>query len=177
MSVETEFRALVRSEVESQLKPLQRAIEAMQESLAISRQLESSLAPVARAFAQVLQGTTTSAAPASTSTVKRGPGRPRKALPTTNGAAMVASVSPRATAAPAKGRPGRKKSTEAARACAIRGCKRPARAKGYCAAHYQKLRMLTTRGQRPSAWIDFPAPQSVDDLKLPRGRAAVQARA
>lgn len=172
MSVETEFRALVRSEVESQLKPLQRAIEAMQESLAISRQLESSLAPVARAFAQVLQGTEAVAAVPG----KRGPGRPRKVLPATSNA-IVASVAPRATASAAKGRPGRKKSTEAARACAIRGCKRPARAKGYCAAHYQKLRMLSTRNQRPSAWVDFPAPQSVEDLKLPRGRAAAKANA
>lgn len=171
MSVETEFRALVRSEVESQLKPLQRAIEAMQESLAISRQLESSLAPVARAFAQVLQGTESSA---SAVPAKRGPGRPRKVQVTSN--AMTATVAPRTAINGVKGKPGRKKSTEAERACAIRGCRRPARAKGYCAAHYQKLRMLTTRNQRPAAWIDFPAPQSVDDLKLPRGRAAVKAR-
>jgi len=171
MSVENEFRALVRGEVESQLKPLQRAIEAMQESLAISRQLESSLAPVARAFAQVLQGTES----AGSAPVKRGPGRPRKAL-SAGSNAIVATVAPRSATNAVKGKPGRKKSTEAARACAIRGCKRPARAKGYCAAHYQKLRMLSTRNQRPAAWVDFPAPQSVDDLKLPRGRAAVNAR-
>src|SRR5690606_35525247 len=158
MSVETEFRALVRHEVEAQLKPLQQTIAQLQESLAISRQLESTIAPVARAFAQVLGGE----AP-----VKRGPGRPRKNE-------FVASSTTSSAGRSAR-KPGRRKSTEAARACGIRGCERPARAKGYCAAHYQKLRMLTTRGERPSAWEDFPAPQSVEDIKLPRGRAAAEA--
>lgn len=160
MSVETEFRALVRNEVEAQLKPLQQTIAQLQESLAISRQLESTIAPVARAFAQVLGGET----PAPQ---KRGPGRPRKnefvAAPTTSTSSRTAR------------KPGRRKATDATRACGIKGCQRPARAKGYCAAHYQKLRMLTTRGDRPNAWIDFPAPQSVEDIKLPRGRAAAKA--
>lgn len=157
MSVEREFRALVRNEIEAQLKPLQKTIEQLQESLALSRQLESSLAPVVRGFAQALQGT-------EIVPVKRGPGRPRK-----NG--LVAAV----PAAKTGRKPGRRKSTDGARACGIRGCTRPARAKGYCAAHYQKLRMLTTRGDRPNAWVDFPEPQSVEDIKLPRGRAAAKA--
>jgi hypothetical protein len=60
--------------------------------------------------------------------------------------------------------------------CAIRGCRRPARTKGYCAAHYQKLRMLTRTNRRPATWTDFASPGSVEDVVLPRGRAAVKAR-
>lgn len=59
-----------------------------------------------------------------------------------------------------------------ARGCAIIGCRNPNRTKGYCAAHYQKLRMLTKTNRRPAAWKDNAAPGTVADLKLPRGRAA-----
>src|SRR5919106_1189383 len=62
------------------------------------------------------------------------------------------------------------------RGCAIRSCRRPARTKGYCAAHYQKLRMLTRTNRRPSAWVDFAPQGSVDDVVLPRGRAAAKAK-
>jgi hypothetical protein len=61
-------------------------------------------------------------------------------------------------------------------ACAIIGCPRPSRSKGYCAAHYQKMRNLTKSNRLPSAWTDSPKPQSVDDIKLPRGRAAQKAK-
>ncbi len=57
-------------------------------------------------------------------------------------------------------------------ACAIIGCKRPSRTKGYCSPHYQKLRMLSRSNRRPSDWKDYAPPQSVADLVLPRGRAA-----
>jgi histone H1/5 len=61
------------------------------------------------------------------------------------------------------------------RACAVIGCKRPSRSKGYCSAHYQKLRLLIRTGRRPSDWVDDASPQSARELKLPRGRAASQA--
>lgn len=57
-------------------------------------------------------------------------------------------------------------------ACAIIGCKRPSRTKGYCSAHYQKARMLSRSNRRPADWKDYAPPQSVTDLVLPRGRAA-----
>ena len=60
--------------------------------------------------------------------------------------------------------------------CAIIGCKNPGRTKGYCSAHYQKLRMLIRTHRRPDAWADFAAPNSVADLVLPRGRAAKKAK-
>jgi hypothetical protein len=76
-----------------------------------------------------------------------------------------------------RGRTGKQAQTEEnGRGCAIRGCRRPARTKGYCAAHYQKLRMLTRTGRRPTSWIDFASAGSVEDVVLPRGRAAAKAR-
>jgi len=72
----------------------------------------------------------------------------------------------------AAGRRGRRTRLPAGGACAIIGCKRPSRTKGYCSAHYQKLRMLSRSDRRPADWKDYAAPQSVTDLVLPRGRAA-----
>lgn len=88
-----------------------------------------------------------------------------------------------ATAGAKKGRRGRPPRSQSASAaggeagCGIKGCMRPPRSKGYCAAHYQKLRTLSLRGERPAGWVDFPAPGSVDDVVLPRGRAAAKAKA
>jgi hypothetical protein len=72
----------------------------------------------------------------------------------------------------ATGRRGRRTRLPAGGACAIIGCKRPSRTKGYCSAHYQKLRMLSRSNRRPGDWKDYAPPQSVTDLVLPRGRAA-----
>ncbi|MET0403972.1 MAG: hypothetical protein ABW123_16290 [Cystobacter sp.] len=68
--------------------------------------------------------------------------------------------------------PASRASSEAGRRCAVIGCKRPARSKGYCSAHYQKLRLLVKSGRRPSAWVDDASSQSVEEVVLPRGRAA-----
>jgi hypothetical protein len=67
-------------------------------------------------------------------------------------------------------------SSEGGRRCAVTGCKRPARSKGYCSAHYQKLRLLVKSGRRPASWVDDAAPQSVNEVVLPRGRAASKGR-
>lgn len=92
--------------------------------------------------------------------IKRGPGRPAK-VP-----ALVVR----------KGKPGRKPSGEL-RMCALQGCKRPARSKGYCAAHYQKYRMLSKTNRLPSDWVEDAAPGTVKNLVLPRGRAGAKALA
>ena len=63
------------------------------------------------------------------------------------------------------------------RQCAVVGCDRPARSKGYCAAHYQKYRMLSLSGRLPASWVDDAAPQSVENIVLPRGRAGAKALA
>ena len=96
--------------------------------------------------------------------VKRGPGRPLKnafALP--------------ARAARGGGR-GRRASGET-RECAVIDCGRPARSKGYCAAHYQKFRMLDRTGRLPSDWVADASPNSVKNIALPRGRAGAKALA
>jgi hypothetical protein len=66
--------------------------------------------------------------------------------------------------------------SEGGRRCAVIGCKRPARSKGYCSAHYQKLRLLVKSGRRPASWVDDASSQSVAEVVLPRGRAASKAR-
>lgn len=91
--------------------------------------------------------------------LKRGPGRPPK---------VVVVVG-------RKGKPGRKAGES--RLCALQGCKRPARSKGYCAAHYQKYRMLAKTDRLPADWVENAAPGSVKNLVLPRGRAGAKALA
>lgn len=97
--------------------------------------------------------------------IKRGPGRPPKsafALPARRGARG--------------GGKGRRASGET-RECAVIDCGRPARSKGYCAAHYQKFRMLDRTGRLPSDWVADAAPNSVQNIALPRGRAGAKALA
>jgi len=69
------------------------------------------------------------------------------------------------------------KVVEAGRNCAIITCKRAARSKGYCAAHYQKFRMLSRTGRLPNSWVEHATPCSVEDVMLPRGRAGARALA
>ncbi len=97
--------------------------------------------------------------------LKRGPGRPKKLV------------------LPARG-PGRPKGSTSAtrvenadRHCAVIGCRRPARSKGFCAAHYQKYRMLSRSDRLPPGWVDDAAPHSVHNVVLPRGRAGAKALA
>ena len=68
-------------------------------------------------------------------------------------------------------------SEEGPRNCALEDCGRPARSKGYCAAHYQKFRMLQKTGRLPSDWTEFAAEGSVKNITLPRGRAGAKALA
>jgi hypothetical protein len=72
---------------------------------------------------------------------------------------------------------GTEKVSDTGRNCAIVTCKRAARSKGYCAAHYQKFRMLARTGRLPSAWVEHANPCSVEDVVLPRGRAGARALA
>lgn len=97
--------------------------------------------------------------------IKRGPGRPPKAL--TAGAAP----SPSSATGARRGR----RSENSGRACAVIGCGRDARSKGYCAAHYQKYRMLDRTGRLPPGWVSDAQPNSVENIALPRGRAGAAA--
>ncbi|MFE8603734.1 cell wall protein [Archangium violaceum] len=166
MSVDKAFREMVRNEIELQLKPLRDLVsrlEAGTADLDRLRTVAEQLAPLAGAVGPlfgVSAGSRGSPAPA-----RRGPGRPARAAP----APVAASGGKKR---------GRKPSSEGgARECAIKGCGKPSRTKGYCAAHYQKLRMLEKTNRRPNNWVDYAEPNSVEDIKLPRGRAAAKALA
>ncbi len=93
------------------------------------------------------------------------------------GAAARRPKAPKAGAKRKPGRPAAAASSRSTHACAVIGCKRPSRSKGYCAAHYQKQRMLTKTHRLPADWVDGAAPQSVKDIVLPRGRAGARALA
>jgi hypothetical protein len=70
-----------------------------------------------------------------------------------------------------------KSSTGEGAECAIMECGRAARSKGYCAAHYQKFRMLEKTDRLPADWKEYAPPGSVKNLALPRGRAGAKALA
>ncbi|SEU22692.1 cell wall protein [Stigmatella erecta] len=166
MSVDKAFREMIRNEIEVQLKPLRAVVSRLEAGTADLESLRSvveRLAPVAQAISPLF-GTQ------APKTGKRPPGRPPRA------AAPAASSASSSSGSTGKRR-GRKPSEDGARECAIRGCGSPSRTKGYCAAHYQKLRMLTKTNRRPSAWVDYAPANSVEDVKLPRGRAAAKALA
>lgn len=178
MSIANELGEMFRRELQSQLVPLQQAVNRLEEGLEALDMLRSvtfRLAPLTSrlgALAGVRPAATTrQAAVLPAPAVKRGkPGRRPTAqvelpLVATRGAVAKAPV------AVARGA----KTADGSRSCAIIGCKRPSRSKGYCSAHYQKLRLLMRTDRRPTAWVDDARPQSVQDVKLPRGRAASKA--
>lgn len=141
MSVDKMLREMVADEVARAIGPLTAAVAQLQQNGAVIERL-------AAALGQPL---------------KRGPGRPPKAL------SLSAGTGKR------RGRPpGRKAS---GRACAVKGCGKKMRSKGYCAAHYQKFRMLERTNRLPSDWVADAAPNSVKNVKLPRGRAGAKALA
>lgn len=128
----------------------------------VQAEVERAIGPLAGALQQqgeVLQRF----AAAFGAPLKRGPGRPPKLF------------SAKAVVGTAKkvGRPPRVDGA----LCAVIGCKKEARAKGYCAAHYQKFRMLTQTGRLPSDWVANAKSQSVENVVLPRGRAGAKALA
>jgi len=150
MSFDKILRDMIREEIQAVVRPLADAVDQLREQGSVASQLSSLLGGGGAA--------------------KRGPGRPRK----NTFAPLLATASTR---------PGRKASKESPtrgsndRGCAIIGCKRPARSKGYCAAHYQKYRMLTRTRRLPSDWVEHASPGSVRDMVLPRGRAGAKALA
>ena len=146
MSVEKAFRELVRQEVAVQMRPMQNAMARLQDGVAGLGALRNALSPLSG----LLNGN---------GKVKRGPGRP----PSPWGPKRKAGKRVRAEAG-ANDRP-----------CALIGCKRDARSKGYCAAHYQKLRNLARTNRLPSDWKEYAPANSVADVVLPRGRAAAKA--
>jgi len=164
MSIEKPLREMVQAELQGRLAPMHKAVARMGENLDVLEELEDiiyRLAPLATRMKSMqlalpvleLAGTARGRSGAGESPV------PQKRLG-------------RPPAAAAQG------GEEAAgRRCAVIGCKRPSRSKGYCSAHYQKLRLLVKSGRRPDNWVDDAKPQSVQEVVLPRGRAASKALA
>ena len=122
------------------------------------------------AIRQETAGPVTSLAATLERLAKRLVGKPRQARPaptTSNLELLLAATPVRAlveAAAPAAA------PEPAVRACAVIGCKRPHRSQGYCAAHYQKRRLMVATGRLHAAWVENAAPHSIPDVILPRGR-------
>ncbi|RJS15844.1 cell wall protein [Corallococcus sp. H22C18031201] len=57
-----------------------------------------------------------------------------------------------------------------ARACAVIGCRQPHRSMGYCAAHYQKRRIMVSTGRLHAAWVEDAAPHTLPDVFFARKR-------
>ncbi|MBF5045388.1 cell wall protein [Aggregicoccus sp. 17bor-14] len=182
MSVDKAFREMIRNEIEVQLKPLRDVVSRLEEGSAdldALRDVAERLMPFAEAMGPLFGAVPGAggarggrAGQGGAALARRGPGRPRgsgKNVLAAGGGAGGARRGRKPGAAAAAG------AAEGARACAIIDCQNPARTKGYCAAHYQKLRMLVKTDRKPAAWAEYAPPHSVPDLVLPRGRAASKA--
>ncbi|MDX2013184.1 MAG: cell wall protein [Myxococcaceae bacterium] len=129
----------------------------------VQAEVERAVAPLAAAL-EAQQEVLGRFAAAFGAPLKRGPGRPKKL-------SLLPAVKV------VRGGATKVRASSEQRLCAVMGCKRPARAKGYCAAHYQKFRMLKETGRLPSDWVEDAEPQSVKNIVLPRGRAGAKALA
>ncbi|WP_242588851.1 vegetative protein [Corallococcus macrosporus] len=178
---------MVRRELQLQLAPVQKAVARMGnglDALDELREMIQRLAPLSSRLGAVAGVRTPTLAPEPAR--RRGPGRPpksaaaksapaAKAAPAAKTPAAKSAPAVKTAAAKSPGRPPKAAAAEDTQACAVVGCKRQSRSKGYCSAHYQKLRLLIRTGRRPEAWVDGARPQSVPDVTLPRGRAGSQA--
>ncbi|WP_141588496.1 cell wall protein [Myxococcus sp. AB056] len=166
MSIANALGEVFRRELDAQLVPLQQAVRRMEEgleALELLREVTHRLAPLTSRLGAMAGVRTPTALPAST----RG-GRKQVVAAPKGRAAVGRPVAAKPVVNQAR-------AEEGTRACAVIGCERPSRSKGYCSAHYQKLRLLMRTNRRPSAWKDDALPQSVEDVTLPRGRAASKA--
>ncbi|WP_163784963.1 cell wall protein [Myxococcus vastator] len=166
MSIANALGEIFRRELDAQLVPLQEAVRRMEEgleALELLRAVTDRLAPLTSRLGAMAGVRPPTELPAST----RG-GRKQVVAAPKGRAAVVRPVAAKPAVSQAR-------AEEGTRACAVIGCDRPSRSKGYCSAHYQKLRLLMRTNRRPSAWKDDALPQSVADVKLPRGRAASKA--
>ncbi|MBN1208550.1 MAG: cell wall protein [Myxococcaceae bacterium] len=166
MSFEKALREMIRRELAAQLGSIQKSVVQLERglvSLEGLRDVTERLAPLLgqRGRMAVLRQAPPPPPPQPQPQPQPQPPARRGAAPARK--AVAAPPAPKAKAA-------------AANACAVIGCKRPRRSKGYCSAHYQKLRLLIRTGRRPADWKDDAPPHSARDVKLPRGRAAAKER-
>ena len=52
--------------------------------------------------------------------------------------------------------------------CAVIGCQNPPRSLGYCAAHYQKRRLMIAANRLHPMWTENPEPHTLPDVIPPR---------
>ncbi|WP_244172421.1 cell wall protein [Myxococcus virescens] len=96
---------------------------------------------------------------------------PKQAQPARTGRNTGPTVATRPVPAPVEAAPPAAAApAPTASACAVIGCKRPLRSQGYCAAHYQKRRLMMATGRLHAAWVEDAAPHSIPEVILPRGR-------
>ena len=114
----------------------------------VDAEMQRQMEPLRRAMQQLAE-----AAAVFTSEVGGGSGQSRR------GPAKKRVATKKGRAGPSA--PGKRK-------CAIKGCRKDARSKGYCGAHYQKRRnLLAKKHPAVTGWKDDAAPGTVDDVKLP----------
>lgn len=144
--LEGALREALRREVSNQLDPLRADLEALRETFGAV----ASLAPALRVLAAV---------PAALGLPFDGVGR---AGGRRRGEPLEAPALALRAAALSAG-------AQEERGCAVEGCKRPHRSRGYCGAHYQQRRLLAATGRLPPTWVEDAAPQSVPPVRLQRG--------
>ena len=153
MTIANALGEMFRRELQSQMVPLQQAVQRMEGSLEALDELRAvtyRLEPLISRLGSMagVRAPTVLPAPragrAGGATAVRGPGR-------------------------------RPRVETGMRGCAVIGCERQSRSKGYYSAHYQKMRLLMKTNRLPAEWKDDAQPQSVRDVQLPRGRAASKA--
>jgi len=157
MSIEKPLREMVQKELQGRLSPLLKAIARMHERLDTLDEVKDLLYGLEPMADRLME-------------------RERLALEGGSRADEEAEEAEEAPVPPPRAARGRPAASPGGKPCAVIGCRRPARSKGYCSAHYQKLRLLVKSGRRPASWVDDAAPRSVPEIVLPRGRAAAKAR-
>ncbi|WNZ65478.1 cell wall protein [Myxococcus sp. MxC21-1] len=134
------------------MPPLERAFRTV-----LAEELAGQLSPLTDTLLRIAESL-------SPSGLRRQPGRelPNAALDALASSLATLDAGPHDTA--------EEEAAPEARACAVIGCKRPVRSLGYCAAHYQKRRLMVASGRLHHAWTEDAAPNSIPDVILGRKR-------
>jgi hypothetical protein len=154
MSLEETIQKAVQVEMDKAMEPLAEVVLALKEQGALVARLVGALQSAGTSLLEVLM----TPSPAKVARQPRAARQPK---------AEPKGVNP--------GVDGYAGAKEGDRLCALEGCGKPARSKGYCAAHYQKYHMLQKTGRLPADWVEFAPEGSVKNVTLPRGRAGAAA--
>jgi len=134
------------------LPPLERAFRAV-----LREELAGQLSPLTDSLLRIAENLSTSA-----------PRQPQRPLSSAVALSALAALAP--VEAELEDTEQHEAGAPEARACAVIGCKRPVRSLGYCAAHYQKRRLMVASGRLHHAWTEDAAANSIPDVILGRKR-------